>query len=897
MIGSTISHYRILEKLGEGGMGVVYRAQDTKLDRVVALKFLPSHLAGSEQDKARFILEAKAAATLNHPNICTIHDIQDHDGQMFIVMEFVEGQTLRERTNSQVINLKSAIEIGIQIAEGLSAAHEKGIVHRDIKPENIMIRKDGIPQIMDFGLAKLRSTGSTISRLTKQGSTVGTAGYMSPEQVQGQDADHRSDIFSLGVLLYEMLTGKLPFKGVHETALAYEIVNVDAPPMSSVRPELDPALDAIVLECLEKDPNERSQSTKQVAVDLKKYRRESSQQRISRVTATRHTFPSLPGEERPHTQSAGTRKILVPWLIAGIALILAAAMAIAHFDTVETAAPMIRSHLLPEVHTAVTQFGSLAISADGSMLAYVAYDSFDNVQLWVRPLKSANAIPLPGTEGAQFPFWSPDNRHIGFFAARKLKKVEAGGGLVTTLCEVQNPSGGSWNNQNVIIFTSFGEDGIFRIPAQGGTPLRLPSADTTNGETACSSPWFLPDGKHFLYTTNTKLMVVARTEANAVFLGSIDSDTRRRLIPSSSNAMTANGYIIFMRDNTLVAQKFEEGTMTVAGDPATVAEQVQYANRWGKGEFSVSQSGLLVYQSRISNLTGSLMIYDRTGKVLQSVGKVASYDDPVLSPDGSRLAFTLYEGSGSRGDVWITEFSRGTISRFTFDTSEEDDPVWTPDGMNIVFSQVGDLVMKPSSGIGEPQVLYSSKTDKVPTDISPDGKFLIYGDFGAKTGRDIWVLPVTGEKTPIPVAVTEFNEVVGQFSPDGRWIAYSSNETGRQEVYIRSFPSSAGRWQISTHGGIHPQWDEGGQQLYYIDPNNQLMIVGVKSLGSSVQAGTPSILFKTRNSYGGGPGHRYDVSGDGQRIILVDEQEGEFRSEPLNLIVNWPSDLAGSNTR
>jgi len=439
MTGQTISHYRILEQLGQGGMGVVYKAEDTKLDRLVALKFLPPHLAASDQDKARFIQEAKAASAINHPNICTIYAVDEHEGTLFIVMEFVDGETLREKRGS--INFKQAIDIGIQIGEGLAAAHEKGIVHRDIKPENIMIRKDGIAQIMDFGLAKLRASGSRITRLTKEGSTIGTAGYMSPEQVQGHESDHRSDIFSFGVLLYELLTGQLPFKGVHETALAYEIVNVDPAPMSVVKPDIDPSLDAIVLQCLEKDPRERNQSVAQIALDLKRYRRESSRQKMSRITAARPVLRSSSarlsgGYETEGLDSGGKRSF--PWLITA-AIALTAALAgfglSKYFISRETPQAVIKASI--EIPRGISYAGQVgghsALSPDGSTIVFAGEDSLSQNGLWVRHLNSTDVKALPGTGNATYPFWSSNSKSIGFFADGKVKIVEAAGGPVLTL--------------------------------------------------------------------------------------------------------------------------------------------------------------------------------------------------------------------------------------------------------------------------------------------------------------------------------------------------------------------------------------------------------------------------------------------------------------------------------
>jgi serine/threonine protein kinase/Tol biopolymer transport system component len=890
MTGQTIGQYTILEKLGQGGMGVVYKAQDTKLDRFVALKFLPPHLNASAQDKARFTQEAKAAAALSHPNVCSIMDIQEHDGQLFIVMEFVDGQTLRERKDT--LTLKQAIDIGVQVADGLAAAHEKGIVHRDIKPENIMIRRDGIAQIMDFGLAKLRSAGSAINRLTKEGSTIGTAGYMSPEQVQGLDADHRSDIFSLGVVLFEIFTGQLPFKGVHETALMYEIVNVDAPPPSSIRPEIDVELDRIVLDCLQKEKSERAQSAGEVSRDLKRFKRESGRQRVSRISSVRPAY--APAAVASPAPAASRRSAVLPWLIASGAVLAAVVLAVLRFTAAPPAAPpVMRTSILPDLRSRLLSSGALALSPDGSMLAFAAEDS-TGVRLWVRPLRSAVPILLPGTEKCYLPFWSPDNKFIAFFTEGKLKKVEASGGSAVTICDAPGASGGSWGKDGTIIFTSLRTAGLFRVSSQGGTPTAITGTDTTNADLFFVAPSFLPDGKHFLYTSYTKPMVVtAHSEDNAIFVGSLDSPDHKVIMKGSSNAVAASGRILFARDNTLLAQEFDADRLEVKGEPAVIAEQVQFSERIAYSDFSASQTGMLVYQTRVSSLDGLLSVYDRSGKLLRSIGEASSYDDPIFSPDGSAIAYTLYEGGDRRGDIWIADLARGASSRFTFSSAEEDDPVFSPDGLSIAYSSEGDLALKPTGGVGEMQYLYRSKSDKVPTDWSRDGKYLVYGDFGSTSGRDLWVLPMTGDdKKPIPFATTEFTEQGGAFSPDGAWLAYSSNESGRFEVYIQSFPPGRGKRQVSTQGGMLPRWNRNGKELFFMDQGGEICVAPIIHDEPTLQVGTPSILFKTKMESFSGPGHRYDVSPDGLSFIINDVKATDFHAEPLSLIINWPSELS-----
>ncbi len=622
MIGTTISHYSIVEKLGEGGMGVVYKAEDAKLKRTVALKFLPPHVVGSEQDTARFLQEAQAAAALSHPNICTIHGIEEDGGREFIVMEFVDGQTLQEKKHN--LSFKMALEIGIQIAEGIAAAHEKGIVHRDVKPENIMIRKDGIVQVMDFGLAKLR--GAT--RLTKEGSTVGTAGYMSPEAVQGQETDHRSDIFSLGVLLFEMFTGQLPFKGVHDTAIAYEIVNVDSLPMSAINPEIPPEIDAIVLECLEKDPNERTQSARQVAIDLKRFRRESSRQRASRVAAVRPAY--VPRKEATSGEAVVASplwKRYLPWVVAAGAIAISAGFAYLYFRSASQSYPPIQALIASPKGTTFHSYGDAAgpviVSPNGRMIAFVSADPEGKANLYLRRLEDDRAIELPGTEGAYYPFWSFDSKWVGFFSrpTAKLKKVDIAGNPPVTVCDALNARGGTWGTEDMIVFAPAPTGTLAAVPASGGTPVQVTQADTTRKESSQRWPSFLPDGRHFLYFSRTASFG-AEAEGDAIMVGSLDGGPARLVVNSSSNAAYASGYLLYMRGPSLLAQPFDERSQSVTGDATSVAEGVINDPGFSLGVFSASGNGILAYQTGVGLAGARMIIVDRKGKQLDFLGDI-----------------------------------------------------------------------------------------------------------------------------------------------------------------------------------------------------------------------------------------------------------------------------------
>ncbi len=893
MIGQTISHYKILEKLGEGGMGIVYKAQDTKLDRIVALKFLPPHLSASEQDKARFIQEAKAAAALNHPNICTIHGIEEYESQTYIVMEFVEGQTLREKGSN--VPLKQAIEIGIQMADGLAAAHEKGIVHRDLKPENIMLQKDGRVRIMDFGLAKLKGA----SRLTQAGSTVGTAGYMSPEQVQGMETDHRTDIFSLGVLLYEMFAGQSPFKGMHETAINYEIVNVDPEPMSSVKAEIPPELDAIVLECLAKEQAERYQSVAEVGKELRRLKRETSKARVSRVSVAREAYRSSaisPVEELKPAEGLTAKKLFSVERL-GLAGALLALIALAVFHFTETP-PDTRTYRAiippPEKMNFSTSFGGhISLSPDGRLLAFVARDSAGKTLLWVRPLNALTGQALNGTEDASFPFWSPDNRFIGFFASGKLKKIEASGGPPQTLCDASTGRGGTWSDKGTIVFCpSGGPFSLSRVAAAGGLPVTITKLDSSRIEISHRWPYFLPDGEHFLYSTRTTSGGVG--EGDAIFVASLDTTFSPRLLVNSGSSVDyANGHLLFAREQTLMAQPFDTKGLEMTGDAFPIAERVYFESFTGKTSFSASQNGILVYQSGGSSSGIRLLWYDRTGKQIGAINQSSVYHDLRLSPDGKRIAISQFDAKSRNTDVWLYEISRAVWTRFTFDPATERWPIWSPDGSTILFASDRkkrfDLFQRASSGAGSEELVLESNLQKFPNDWSRDGRFIAYHADDPKTKNDIWILPMKSERKPLLFLQTEFNENRATFSPDGRWIAYQSDESGRNEVYIRPFPGPGGKWQVSTNGGIRPRWRRDGKELFYFALDDKIMATEIKLGSSTVDVGSARSFFQFR-PFAGGNRDIYDVTGDGQRFLVASPGREES-SSPVTLVVNWTTEI------
>jgi Tol biopolymer transport system component/predicted Ser/Thr protein kinase len=879
MIGQTISHYKILSKLGEGGMGVVYKAHDNKLDRDVALKFLPLDLTKDTDARGRFIQEAKAASALSHPNVCTIHDIQEHDGQLFIVMDFVDGQTLRQKKDA--ITFRQAIDIGIQVADGLAAAHEKGIVHRDIKPENIMIRKDGIVQVMDFGLAKLRGRAT---RLTKEGSTVGTAGYMSPEQVQGQEIDHRSDIFSFGVLVYEMLTGQLPFKGVHETALAYEIVNVDAPPMSSIKPEINPLLDAIVLECLEKEPQERTQSMAQVSLDLKRYKRESSRQRASRVTAAHVADRGFAEAPTAAPQSpARTRSLL--WGITVVWVVIALMSLVFLLRRSEApVAPVLRSEImLPEnVELPECDCPLMTLSPDGKMIAYVGIEQ-GKQRLYLRRLNQFQTTVLEGTEGCETPFFSPDGKWIGFFADKKLKKLLIASGSVETLCDAPGPGGGSWGSDNLILFASTPRDSLhwhlYTVPAQGASPKELIVGQSEErGEPGF--PEWLPDHKG-------AIIVYYESSSFNVALYDPERNEIRSLLRNAVSAHYADGYLFFARQTIVNAVPFDLGSLTISGAEVQVASDARIIDVYA-AQYAVSAGGLFAYapsDQSAENTQRKLVWVDRNGKITEERFTPADYVDINLSPDGKKIALAI---QGTNQDVWVCDIARATNLRMSYKDDEDMAPVWTPDGRKIIYAagtNTGNtIVLRNADASGEPVAL-NCDAPVYPNAVSPDGQFLAYSRWS--NGPHIWICSLIGNGNSYPLLNSPFDERNPQFSPDGHWIAYQSNESGEFEVYVTPFPGSAGKIRISKDGGEQPRWSRDGKELFY--RNGRKMMAVKVELMPAFRAGDPTMLFEGDFDKPGGV-IQYDVSPDGLRFLMIKGPERK-QATKINLILNWKEEL------
>jgi Tol biopolymer transport system component len=759
------------------------------------------------------------------------------------------------------------------------------VVHRDIKPENIMVRKDGIAQIMDFGLAKLKG----VSRLTKEGSTVGTAGYMSPEQIQGQDADHRSDIFSLGVLLYEMLTGQLPFKGVHETAIAYEIVNVDAQPMAAVKPEINPDLDRIVLECLEKDPSERFQSAAEIAKELKRYKRESSRQRTSRITATRSMLPPLnvqggSGGGRLSGASRFGRPSWLPWSIVAALLVLMGGLLVMFLRAAYREVPLFTAAIHPAGGSEflLSDGGHLALSPDGTMLAFVAVDTGGGTALWVRRLDSDIPRKLLDTEGAEYPFWSHDSRFIGFFVPGKMKKVLASGGPPFVICDAPSGRGASWNSDDVIIFSpKFDRTGIDRISANGGEVTHVTTVDSSLNMSNARWPHFLPDGKHFLFTTQA----ARRTPdfSGAVYVGDLDGSPGKLLMNLSTNVEYRDGQLLYVRQDALVSQPFDPGTLELADDAVHLVEKIGYAANRSKGVFSSSLDGILLYLS-----TGSqgrvLSWIERQENILVSLPGTHLDNYAYLSRDDSRILYDAYDPVTKNYDVWSFEIARGLKTRLTSDPSDDSSPIPSPDGKRFVYTSWKDgvnIYVKNSTGTDESSFLQKSITSAIPTDWSSDGQFLLFQDVELTADWDVWYLSMDGGKAR-PLIKTEFTEENAMFSPDGRWVAYNSNESGRHEVYAIPFPAGNGKVQVSGNGGRSPVWGKNGSAIFYV-ADEGAVVTRIRATKDILSVGDTRLVFR----YPSQAGLRlHGVTADGNRL-LVSHFPSNRGSIPLTMVTNW----------
>jgi eukaryotic-like serine/threonine-protein kinase len=886
--GTKLGPYEITGPLGSGGMGEVYRARDTRLERSVAIKVLPAEVSANAERKQRFEREARTISSLNHPNICALYDVGSQDGLEYLVLEYVEGETLEKRLEKGTLPTDVLLRHGIEIADALEKAHRSGVIHRDLKPANIMLTKSGA-KLLDFGLAKWSAAGASqeetlktltagATKLTEQGTILGTFQYMAPEQLEGKEADARTDLFAFGEVLYEMTTARAAFAGKTKASLIASILSAEPAPISTLQPMTPPALERLVRGCLEKDPDERWQTAHDVKLQLRAIAEGGSQSGLPAPVSARRRFRERLG-----------------WAAAGVAALLAVAFAFGYFQRAPSQAHAIRAYIKPMEKSSFVFAGTASgfgLSPDGRSLAYVATTPEGKALIWVRPIDSLQAQPLAGTEGAGFPFWSPDSRFIGFFAGGKLKKIEASGGPPLTLCDAPTGRGGAWNREGIILFTPSVSSPLHRVSVAGGAATPITTLDASRNEASHRWPSFLPDGRHFLYVAGSSF-TPRDTPSNSLLVGSLDSKESKLLFHTHANAIYGSGHILFLRQNTLMAQPFDPKRLELTGDAFPVADPVQEDEGRMHGIFSSSENGALTYAEGVSGQDRQLIWVDRSGKKLGEVPGADAYADPQISPDGKRLAFTL-ESSGY--DIWVYDIARAVKTRLTFGAASSQQAnqagVWSPDGRQIAYSCARPakygLCLRPSDGSGNEEFIHpGNEQPRYPNDWSPDGKVLAC--YEAKQGAlEIWMLPLSGERKPYPFLQSPFNELGARFSPDGKWVAYTSLESGRPEVYVVPFPGPRGKWQVSTGGGTWPRWRRDGKEIFYLSPDNKIMAAQVRASGSSFEVGAIQPLFETR-PYRAFINGSYDVTADGQRFVIA--YEAGQPTAAITLVVNWTADL------
>ena len=886
--GTKLGPYEIVAPLGAGGMGEVYRARDTRLDRDVAIKVLPAHLTKSLEFKQRFEREAKSISQLTHPNICTLYDVGHYDGTDYLVMELIEGETLVQRLSKGPLPVDHVLKRGVEIASALDAAHRKGIVHRDLKPGNVMLTKSGA-KLLDFGLAKsaavLESDPSAVTMtqpLTSKGTIVGTFQYMAPEQLEGSEADARTDIFAFGAVLYEMATGKRAFEGHSRASLIASIMASQPRPISELQPMTPPALDHLVRCCLAKDRDDRIQTAHDLKLQLEWISLGGTQVGIPAPLTARRRY-----RER------------LAWGVAVVCVLVSGALLTSYVRRTSVALAPVRATILPPEGTTLVSTsifaGPVTVSPDGSQLAFVARKGEGRTMLWVRSLRSFVTQMLEGTEGATRPFWSPDSRHLGFFADRKLKKIEASGGPVLTLAEAPEARGGTWNKNGVIVFAPQYTGPLYAVAASGGASRPVTELDRERGEDTHRYPHFLPNGRHFLFLARSSSAGAGREPV--IVAAALDSSERKTVLHGASNVACASGYLLFVRQNTLMAQPFDADRLETTGEAVPLVQDVRMDERFSLGVFSVSQDGILAYQTGREESQAQLVWFDRSGKRLGTVGAPENYYPGFLnlSPKGTRVAVGILDAAGL-SDVWLLDVDRGIRSKFTLDPGDDSHAVWSPDGSQIVYNSRASgekftLSRKAttSAGIVEP-LLSTTDVELSLSSWSADGKYVLYATQPLGGKSDIWALPLDGDRTPRPVVQTEHDDGDGRFSPDGRWIAYVSDASGRFEVYVAPFPGPGGTLQVSASGGTEPRWRADGKELFYFAGDNRLMAVEITTEGGTFEVGQGAPLFQTRESWLPGSGVRYDVSEDGQRFLVFVPLD-EPSASNISLIVNWPEEL------
>ncbi len=866
--GTKLGPFEIQSPLGAGGMGEVYRACDTRLDRTVAIKILPSHLSSNAEAKQRFDREARAISSLNHPNICHLYDVGSQDGTDYLVMECLEGETLAERLVRGPLALEEVLRYGAQVADALDKAHQQGVTHRDLKPGNIMLTKTGA-KVLDFGLAKQAQTTAASAGaltamtagkpLTVEGTIVGTYQYMAPEQIEGAEADARSDIFGLGCVLYEMATGKRAFAGKTQASVIASILATEPTPLSRLAPMTPPALERLVRSCMAKEREDRIQSAHDVKLQLEWMAEAGSQAGVPAPVVARRRISQR-----------------LAWAAAIVAAAAAIIFAIGFVLRAPVPAHPLRVSILPpEEHTFDPL--SIALSPDGTRLAFVATLAGGAPQLWVRPLDSTAAQPLAGTDDAVFPFWSPDSRRLGFFAQGKLRIVDASGGAVQTLADAPQPRGGTWGADGTILYTPVPTSAMLRIPAAGGTPSRVIGQEKAGSVLAAPRwPAFLPDGRHFIFykfAPDTQSGVQGN-----IHLGALDSQQDMILVESDYRGQYASGHLVFGRGGNLMSQSFDERKLKLIGDPVPIAEQVRSDGR-GAAAFSLSSEGKLIFAGG-QGTTLDLAWYDRSGKKGDIIDS-GTFQDAHISPDGKKVSAARADAGGHL-EIYIYDLVRGTKSQFSFSQSRDDDAIWSPDGNTIVFDSARngkiDLYTRPANGARQEELLYHDDIDKYPFSWSSDGKYISYETI-TNGHFDVWVMPMFGDRKPHAFLQEKYNTRYPVFSPDTKWMAYTSYEAGHGQVYVVAFPNSGGRFLVGD--GVGGVWSRNGKEILYRDDHSRVVSVEFTAHGDAVELGRPQILFSAQ------PG-LFNASADGNRLLMM--QVPVQNSPSLTLVVNWPQE-------
>lgn len=876
--GSRLGPYEIVSLLGAGGMGEVYRGRDTRLDRTVAIKVLAAHVSGDPDLRQRFEREARAISSLNHPHICTLHDVGSHDGVDFLVMEFLDGQTLADRLSRGPLEIDSALRCGVEIAEALDRAHRQGIVHRDLKPSNIMLTKGGV-KLLDFGLAKLKPQSGAFldgvtqtTPVTNRGTILGTLPYMAPEQLEGKDADARTDIFAFGAVLHEIATGKRAFEGTSHASLISAIMSSEPPALITLQPLAPPALERVVKKCLNKDPDHRWQTARDLADELRWIGGSSD-------AATSHG-PTIAHRPKP---------AWVPWAIAGLSGLVALGLGVFHLrqpaapqqDTARFALALPESASARGVDIRSDITTSLAVSPNGRYLVLQVM-SDGRSRLWLRALNDTRYQELPGTEGAFSPFWSPDSRFIGFGAQGKLKKIEVNGGSPLVICDAAVEGVPTWNQFGTILFADDvgTRRGIMSVSADGGTP-----APITKVEDAVFThlwPHFLPDGQHFLYLDQIRL-------GQQIYVGSLDGAEPKAVAQITSRVEYArSGHLLYVNDGTLLAQRFDPTTFQVAGEPTPIADGIRYFKPTGAAGFSVSEAGVLAYE-HVLDRSPQLAWFDRTGNMLNTFSMPGPIKSLRLSSDGQRFAVDIVDQRTGMSDIWVQEVDEGAPRRLTYRDSDDVSPLWSSDGARVIFRSDSagppDIHQKALEGAGNEEVVLASRGVQHPLDVSPRNERLIYLEEDRITRSDLWILPLTGDRTPTPWLRTPFEERDAVFSPDGRSIAFESDESGAPEVYVTPINAVGSRRRISIAGGQTPRWRRDGRELFYLSPNAVVMSVAIAS-SPTFQVGPARQLFSIAARVAN---NVYDVSPDGQRLLVNIAKDDE--RTPVTVVLDWTSGL------